>query len=511
MRTILPRRFHVAALAILPILLVTASAQAGGISWSKLSGLDELLEEAKKENKVLFFALNMDGERANERMLDEHYKSSRLGKLSKHTINVFCTVSKDRKIPGVSVEQQNQNDIDLRTRVLKASPDEWIVAPQHIWVAPDGKVLSSVPYFIRELELEWAWVEAIKKHDPKFQWKLDEAARAPERLRLDGQASRGKGDDKPPSPEEVEKALDEIRKSGRGGWRKLRENWNKILRSESERAISMAEEFLRGGWGGEERKVRTIETIGKHSPAVWAPIIEPYVDDKSEEMRKAAVTALGELRNPKSSRVLSKALRNRKETDAVRGRILRAMAKIDPESSKLAREIGKALGPKNEENLRAHATLAAAKLERRKDVTKWLSTALSDPSPLVGLVAEPARPRDPHQNSPAEQPAGRRLRLRRRVRQARPRGPQEGHRGGDDRLAGLVARRLGPLRPALHPHGVAQRRHLPRDRRPRRRLRRHAALRAAQQLARQRQPRQGPAAALAGQAEVRPEASPGPT
>ena len=33
----------------------------------------------------------------------------------------------------------------------------------------------------------------------------------------------------------------------------------------------------------------------------------------------------------------------------------------------------------------------------------------------------------------------------------------------------------------------------------------HAALRAAQQLARQRQPRQGPAVALAGQAEVRPE------
>jgi hypothetical protein len=190
-----------------------------------------------------------------------------------------------------------------------------------------------------------------------------------------------------PAPKRWEKALDEIRKSGRGGWRKLRENWNKILRSESERAISMAEEFLRGGWGGEERKVRTIETIGKHSPAVWAPIIEPYVDDKSEEMRKAAVTALGELRNPKSSRVLSKALRNRKETDAVRGRILRAMAKIDPESSKLAREIGKALGPKNEENLRAHATLAAAKLERRKDVTKWLSTALSDPSPLVRKTA----------------------------------------------------------------------------------------------------------------------------
>ena len=56
----------------------------------------------------------------------------------------------------------------------------------------------------------------------------------------------------------------------------------------------------------------------------------------------------------------------------------------------------------------------------------------------------------------------------------------------------------------LHPDGVAQRRHLPDQRRPRRRRRRHAALRAAQQLARQRQPRQGAPAALAGQEEVRP-------
>ena len=39
-------------------------------------------------------------------------------------------------------------------------------------------------------------------------------------------------------------------------------------------------------------------------------------------------------------------------------------------------------------------------------------------------------------------------------------------------LAGLVARRLRPLRPAVHPDGLAQRRHLPHQRRPRRRRRR---------------------------------------
>ena len=42
------------------------------------------------------------------------------------------------------------------------------------------------------------------------------------------------------------------------------------------------------------------------------------------------------------------------------------------------------------------------------------------------------------------------------------------HRGDDD-LAGLVARRLRPLRPAVHPDDLARRRHLPHRRRPRRR------------------------------------------
>ena len=58
---------------------------------------------------------------------------------------------------------------------------------------------------------------------------------------------------------------------------------------------------------------------------------------------------------------------------------------------------------------------------------------------------------------------------------------------------------------AVHPHGVAQRGHVPHRRRPRRRRRRPAALRAAQQLAGQRQPRQGAPAAVADQAEIRPQ------
>ena len=94
---------------------------------------------------------------------------------------------------------------------------------------------------------------------------------------------------------------------------------------------------------------------------------------------------------------------------------------------------------------------------------------------------------------------------------ARRRGAEAGHRRGDDDLAGLVAGRLRPLRPAVHPDELARRRHLPHRRRPRRRGQRRPALRPAQQLAGQRQPRQGAPPAVAGQAEVRPASSRGPT
>ena len=116
-----------------------------------------------------------------------------------------------------------------------------------------------------------------------------------------------------------------------------------------------------------------------------------------------------------------------------------------------------------------------------------------------------------HKHSRDDRPDGRRLRLRRRVREARRRGAQARPGRGDDHLAGLVARRLRPLRRPVDPDELARRRHLPDRGRPRWRRRRRPALRPAQQLARQRQPRQGAPPAVAGQAEVRPARSRGPT
>ena len=110
-----------------------------------------------------------------------------------------------------------------------------------------------------------------------------------------------------------------------------------------------------------------------------------------------------------------------------------------------------------------------------------------------------------HTNHPAGDPDGRGVQLRGRIQVARSRCREEGHREGDDDVAGLVACGLRSLRSSLHSNGVAQCGHLPHPRRPRRRGVGHAALCAPRQLARQRKPRQGAPAALADQTEVRPE------
>ncbi len=110
-----------------------------------------------------------------------------------------------------------------------------------------------------------------------------------------------------------------------------------------------------------------------------------------------------------------------------------------------------------------------------------------------------------HQHSPQCQPARRGLRLRRGVPGPGRGRAQARRHGGHDDLAGLVAGRLRALRPAVHPDELALGRDVPHRGRPRRRRAGRTALRAAEQLAGQREPGQGPPPALAGQAEVRPE------
>ncbi len=121
------------------------------------------------------------------------------------------------------------------------------------------------------------------------------------------------------------------------------------------------------------------------------------------------------------------------------------------------------------------------------------------------LVARPPRPRRPAPEHQAGRSRWARTSTMRRSSRPSTSTPSSRPPCPDDRLAELVASGLRPLWPVLHPHGMAQRRHVPHPRWPRRRGHGHAAFCSAQQLAGQRKPRQGSPPAMAHQAEVRQE------
>ena len=365
------------ALHVLVALAATSSATCQ-IKWT--TDLDAAFARAKDEKRVIFVAINMDGERANAEMLAEHYRDGRLAKLSRQTVNIFCTQSKERRVSGVSVEQQHHCEVQVRERILKATPDTWVVSPQHLFLGPDGKILSSVPYRVTKGELEWMWVDAIHKIDKDFAWKLPGSAHAPRRLRYDGKPAAPAEGKKPPTKEEVDEILDGLNKDGLSGWARAREKIPILMRSDDKRAMDVAVTVL--GFIQGERRARMLDGIGATSPRVWWRVVTPHVSDRLAVVRRAAVDALGALAEPKAVKVLDKASKNRKEEATIRGYILIAWASCNPKDKKLARLLAKTVRD-DDEMLRSRVIIAAGKLEQRKAVTELLAKGLADGSTIV--------------------------------------------------------------------------------------------------------------------------------
>ena len=274
----------------------------------------------------------------------------------------------------------------VREQFLKIPEKTDVVAPQHLFVSPEGKVLLSVPYAITVGELEWMFVEAIKKVDPEFKWTLDGRARAPMRLKYGYAVPKAKGE-KAPSQEEVAKILEDLKK-GKVRFRDMGEKINVILRSDSEEAIKYVQGFIGSRWMQDGRRITMFESIGKNSPRPWYVIVEPFVSyTEDDDVRKAAIVATGQLGEKKCLKTLKKQLKKEKVV-ALEGQILRAMAKLGPKDRSVMTVIKKALkNPKESEELRTHAVVAAGLLEDRKMVTELLGKALGDPSAKIRSTA----------------------------------------------------------------------------------------------------------------------------
>jgi len=148
-----------------------SSIVARDIEWQ--TSLEACLARAPAESKVVFLAVNMDGEPANERMAEGVYRDKTIVRLSERTLNAVASASPhpdwERPCPrfrGIACADHRLVDMQARERILEADGAGRVVAPQHVFLAPDGSVIFSVPYEITALELEWCLAKAILTVDP---------------------------------------------------------------------------------------------------------------------------------------------------------------------------------------------------------------------------------------------------------------------------------------------------------------------------------------------------------
>ncbi len=347
----------------------------GSIRWTP--SFDDALAAAKAENKVLMLAFNMAGERANDELVADHYKDATLARLSLHTVNVFCSVAAEPRVPGVTPSQQQAAEQEARLQVLKIGPGEDVIAPQHVFLDPNGTVLSSVAYRVTKGELEWVWVDAIRKVDAKFEWQLSPGARAPGRLGF-GAVERGQNKP-PPTKAQVADALKELKKS-RGGMLRNLQSFELVMRSDEPEAIAYVDATLKAIPPG--FVANTIETIGQISPKAYHAVVTPYLGDRDENVRYAAAAAIEHIAEPKALPATMKQWKVER-VDRVRGRLLRALASSAPSDKETIAQIDKVLAKEPSPDVRAHAVLALAMVEDKAKVHEGLALALRDKSAKV--------------------------------------------------------------------------------------------------------------------------------
>jgi hypothetical protein len=385
-----------AALGTLP----SFTTRAAEIRWE--SSHEDALKTAADSKRVVFLAVNMDGERANDELANKTYGKKSITGFSLLTVNLVASAfqhssGKCSRFGGISCADHMACDIWARDAVLQKDAEGFVIAPQHVWLAPTGEVLLSVPYAVTEGELEWCFGTAIQMNDPEAVVKFSSKARAPRRLVKGGVAGPDTVGPDGPGALTRDEALELIEEVKRGMNQQQRTRAvMRIMTADEPEAIEFVRTELRsggnagrggggrggrgGGGGGrnsQDRRPQYLRAIGTLSPQSYWEIAAEYIDDSILEVRAEAVVALEMLAAPDSLRTLQSALKKEKD-DTVYKNLLRAMGTAGAIDNKAHSALLKAVAKEKDEIIRRNATLALGSLAQSPDVDELLAEILAD-------------------------------------------------------------------------------------------------------------------------------------
>jgi hypothetical protein len=379
-----------------PLLLLCtllAPALAGGsVLWQR--DLAAAQKMALAQNQVIFIAINMDNEAANDRMAKSVYRDKSIIKLSKRTLNVVASRFEHgsgacKRFDGINCVDHIQIDKQVRIGVMKASPDTNIIAPQHIFLAPGGEILLSVPYEVSIRQLQWCFVTALNKVNPDAKISMPSGARAPRRLVVGGVMQGGQGDTfiAPLSHMEIIATIKYCR-SGLKGEQRV-DAIVSMVATDDPNAI----EFMTVELGDArllrepEQLIRLMSIMGTVSPANYWLTIEKFLRSNSDSLRNMAAITLEQLAAPKSVKVL-KAAYLKEDSGPIKKNMLRAMGVAGVEHSGTTSLLLKAVkNVKREPLLAKNALLVLGLHGPDKKAMAALSAALNGANQSLRLAA----------------------------------------------------------------------------------------------------------------------------
>jgi uncharacterized membrane protein YgcG len=394
--------------------LTAAPLCAGGIEWQKSYG--ETVTLAAAESRVVFVAVNMLGERANERMLASVYTEEKIETLAGLTLNLVATNcwqesrgSACKTFKPLTREELRELDIQIRANILHPDDQGYVVAPQHVFLGPGGDVILSVPYEVTAHELEWCFVTAILAVDPASTLKMSAKARAPQRLILGGVYDVSLGNSgRTLTREEILGLIEQVRRGALRGEERASAFRQIITADEPEARDFTLSELrgnaaggVRGGGGGRggrggggggrggtarDRRPEILHQIGAISPTSYWEVAVEFVGDSNDEVRNEAVVALEQIAAPESYRAISTALRKEKVVE-IEKNLLRALGATGAEEKSARSTLLKVAKKDREALLRANAIVSLGYLVRHEDVAEFLTETFQSGEPREQAAA----------------------------------------------------------------------------------------------------------------------------
>jgi hypothetical protein len=329
------------------------------IAW--MPSYPEAVRRARDEKKPLLVAFNMDGEIACDALAETTYRDKKLVEKSRSFLCVICCTGKHEETVGADGVAQCRRFgrvgcADHRQCEVKASDaligSDVVIAPQHVIVAPDGRVIA-----------RRAWQLSVQELT-----RMMDAA-----LRLIG----APGAPPPPDPKaeraRIEELLHQAEKASY--WRKD-EYVKQIVDLETEQSRAMLLAYLARRDANDDTRVAIVTALGRKGDYTVLDVLRKATRDGKAYVALAAVDALGKIGLPEAKEDLKKLL-GAFQAGNDYGRVLRAYAACGPDDAGV-RDLVLKRAKGSDQNVRAHAIAALASLKSSPEIDEFLKKALDD-------------------------------------------------------------------------------------------------------------------------------------